>query len=118
MGRPYVNINRNNISEKLLKHLDGVLPGLKSLPGVVGITLNGGISRGYADHLSEIDVTIYLDPDTYKRWHEDKSPVPPACFLIVLDRVRWRPGIHGCILYVAVSHPFIFGLLHNTHIAL
>ncbi|GEM_PF-918194 len=90
MGRPYVNINRNNISEKLLKHLDGVLPGLKSLPGVVGITLNGGISRGYADHLSEIDVTIYLDPDTYKRWHEDKSPVPllvSLLFWIVSDGV-------------------------------
>lgn len=87
MGRPYVNINRNNISEKLLKHLDGVLPGLKSLPGVVGITLNGGISRGYADHLSEIDVTIYLDPDTYKRWHEDKSPVPLG--ITVIDGVLY-----------------------------
>jgi len=36
-----------------------MLPRFKEFPGVVGITLNGGLSRGYADHLSEIDVTFY-----------------------------------------------------------
>ena len=30
-----------------------MLPEFEALPGVVGLTLNGGLSRGYANHLSE-----------------------------------------------------------------
>jgi len=76
MSRPYVNIAINNKINHLLKHLESIMQRFKSLPGVVGITLNGGLSRGYADHLSEIDVTFYLDCESYKKWQTDKGPIP------------------------------------------
>lgn len=87
MGRPYVNINHNNKSDVLLKHLNERLTNFISLPGVVGITLNGGLSRGFADNLSEIDITIYLESDTYKYWQENKSPIPLG--IAVLDGVLY-----------------------------
>lgn len=76
MSRPYVKLDAKNQIGKLLNHLEEELPRFKSLPGVVGITLNGGLSRGYADHLSEIDVTFYLDCNTYQKWNTNKSPIP------------------------------------------
>ncbi|AEV69993.1 hypothetical protein [Acetivibrio clariflavus] len=87
MGRPYVDVKRNNISDVLLKHLNDRLPEFISLPGVVGITLNGGLSRGFADHLSEIDITIFLEPDTYKYWQENKTPITLG--IVVLDGVLY-----------------------------
>ena len=41
-----------------LYHLEKMLPEFEALPGVVGLTLNGGLSRGYADHLSKIKVQL------------------------------------------------------------
>lgn len=87
MARPHANIERNNKSDALLKHLTDMMPNFITLPGVVGITLNGGLSRGFADHLSEIDITIYLESDTYKYWHENKSPVPQG--ITVLNGVLY-----------------------------
>ena len=52
-----------------------MLPEFKALPGVVGLTLNGGLSRGYADHLSEIDVTIYLTSEAFMDWQSSKPPI-------------------------------------------
>jgi len=48
-----------------------------ALPGLVSITLNGGMSRGYANHLSEIDLTfyLYLTPDAFQAWQRGKMPV-------------------------------------------
>lgn len=76
MGRPYVKINAKNQIKELSNHLEGIFPKLKSLSGVIGITLNGGLSRGFADHLSEIDLSIYLDSVSYQEWQEKKSPIP------------------------------------------
>lgn len=76
MSRPYVNILSDNIINELYEHLESMLPKFQSLPGVIGITLNGGLSRGYADHLSEIDITFYLDCENGLKWKEDKSPIP------------------------------------------
>jgi len=87
MGRPYVDINRDNKSDVLLKHLNNRLPEFTSMPGVIGITLNGGLSRGFADHLSEIDITIYLESDTYRYWHENKSPI--SLGIVVLSGVLY-----------------------------
>ena len=39
------------------------------------MTLNGGLSRGYADQLSEIDVTIYLTPEAFDAWESGKTPI-------------------------------------------
>lgn len=76
MHRPYVKLDVKNEIDELLTHLEKMLPRFEALPGVIGITLNGGLSRGFADHLSEIDVTFYLDGSTYQMWNTEKSPIP------------------------------------------
>lgn len=72
MSRPTVHINKPNQLDSLRAHLQKTLP--RFLPGVIGITLNGGLSRGYGDHLSEIDVTFYLEPATYHEWQRGHAP--------------------------------------------
>lgn len=59
------NITKDNKLEALLGHMNAHLDMFTSLSGLVGITLNGGLSRGYGDHLSEIDLTIYLDSPAF-----------------------------------------------------
>lgn len=73
--RPFVQLLTENRAEEYRTHLEKTLPGLQALPGVVGITLNGGLSRGYADHLSEIDVTLFLDSDTFAAWQQGRAPI-------------------------------------------
>lgn len=76
MSRPYVNLTSKNIIDNLLAALNKEIEKLKLIPGVVGITLNGGLSRGYADHLSEIDIVIYLKKKHFENWHKTKTPLP------------------------------------------
>lgn len=76
MARPFVQVQSANQIDKLRQHLDALLPRFEALSGVVGITLNGGMSRGYADHLSEIDVTFYLTAVTYADWQAGHAPIP------------------------------------------
>ncbi|MEZ4861923.1 MAG: hypothetical protein R3C14_11465 [Caldilineaceae bacterium] len=75
MVRPHVQLTTTNHSAELRHHLRATLPMLQALPGVVGITLNGGLARGYGDHLSEIDVTIYLTPAHFAQWQRQQSPL-------------------------------------------
>ncbi|MBI5958402.1 MAG: hypothetical protein HY866_06700 [Chloroflexi bacterium] len=75
MSRPIVKIKAPNRLHALRTHLDQRLPQFAALPGVIGITLNGGLSRGYADHLSEIDVTFYLTLPVYQQWQAGKAPL-------------------------------------------
>lgn len=75
MSRPNVQVSASNHSAMLRRHLDEMLPQFIAFPGVVGLTLNGGLSRGYADHLSEIDVTVYLTPEAFASLQHGKSPV-------------------------------------------
>lgn len=83
MQRPYVQLEVNNEIDQLLTHLEAMLPRFQSFPGVMGITLNGGLSRGFADHLSEIDVTFYLDGSGYQTWSTGKAPIPSG--IVKLD---------------------------------
>lgn len=66
MKRIKVNIKKENKLQFFLNHLEKQMEMFKHIEGVVGITLNGGLSRGYGDHLSEIDLTIYLNQESYK----------------------------------------------------
>ncbi len=75
MGRPYVNVTSENIVDELKKRALHVLPEIQNLPGVVGITLNGGLARGYGDCLSEIDLTIFLTAPVYARWQRGLAPI-------------------------------------------
>lgn len=85
--RPSVQLRTENRSDEYRAHLEKMLPGLQALPGVVGITLNGGLSRGYADHLSEIDVTLYLDSDTFAVWQQGRAPITTG--ITMLDRLLY-----------------------------
>lgn len=82
MPRPSVQLSTENRAGEFRAHLERTLPGLTALPGVVGVTLNGGLSRGYADHLSEIDVTLYLDNNTFATWEQGHAPIATGivCF--------------------------------------
>ncbi len=82
-SRPTVQLHSANRSADLRAHLATVLPMLQTLLGVVGITLNGGLSRGYGDHLSEIDLTLYLTVAAYADWQTHGSPL--ATGITVLD---------------------------------
>ncbi len=75
MSRPYVQVESENTIATLRHHLEKMLPEFEALPGVVGLTLNGGLSRGYADHLSEIDITIYLTSEAFRDWKLGKPPI-------------------------------------------
>jgi len=45
--------------------------------------LTGGVSRGYADEMSELDLTLFLRPATYRLWIERwQSPLPEGDNLI------------------------------------
>ncbi len=74
-NRPFVQIDSKNEIKSLYKHLEKTLPTLIKYEGVIGITLNGGMSRGYADYLSEIDLTLYLNAHTYKEWTTSLAPI-------------------------------------------
>lgn len=73
--RPSVQLTTPNDVAALRHHLMTLLPQLQALPGVIGITLNGGLSRGYGDHLSEIDATLYLTNAAYMTWQQGQSPI-------------------------------------------
>jgi hypothetical protein len=72
MSRPYVDLKSENIIAELLAALNKTLGKFTALNGVVGIILNGGLSRGYGDFLSEIDIVIFLD----KEFHSENMGFP------------------------------------------
>lgn len=74
MGRPYIKLDSQNIVHELRNALDNSLYRFTDLPGVVGVLLDGGLSRGYGDHLSEIDLVIYLTEPYYREYHDGKCP--------------------------------------------
>ncbi len=76
VSRPYVQLIQTETTRELRRHVDAVLPRIAALHGVIGVTLNGGLSRGYADELSEIDLTIFLEPETFARWQSGEAPLP------------------------------------------
>lgn len=94
MSRPYVKLSVKNEVGRLLSHLDQTLPMLKELEGVEGITLNGGLSRGFGDHLSEIDVTLFLSPETLNQWKRGKAPIPEG--IVKFDGLLYDIKITNC----------------------
>ncbi|WP_411966296.1 hypothetical protein [Haloferax sp. YSMS24] len=74
--RPTPTIDHPNDAQRLRDHLEATRQQFESLPDVVGVTLDGGLSRGYGDELSEIDLTLYLSADGYETWTSGRAPVP------------------------------------------
>ena len=83
MNRPYVNLSSENTIQKMLDALYKSLDKFIALDGVVGVTLNGGLSRGYGDYLSEIDITIFLHEKQFNEYKNGKYPF--ALFITVID---------------------------------
>ena len=74
--RPHVNVKKHSIHEELISVLNDSIHRFTLLDGIIGIILDGGLSRGYADYLSEIDVVIYLNKEQYRRYQTEKLPFP------------------------------------------
>lgn len=64
-----IKIKKKNLVNDMISHLEDHLHIFKE-DGLVGITLNGGLSRGYGDHLSEVDVTLYFDKESYNKYRQ------------------------------------------------
>lgn len=70
MPRPYVHLQTENKLNQLLAALNESLHIFKSLDGIQGILLDGGLSRGYGDELSEIDILIFLEKEMYQYYQQ------------------------------------------------
>ncbi|MFX1419923.1 MAG: nucleotidyltransferase domain-containing protein [Promethearchaeota archaeon] len=74
--RPKGEICSKGKYEEILEEAKKIANELSRENGIVGITLCGGLSRGYADELSEIDLNIYLEDNVYNDWIIGMGPVP------------------------------------------
>lgn len=79
--RPYVHLESENTIEILLNALKTSLDGFIG-EGVIGVILDGGLSRGYGDYLSEIDVVVYLDEAHFKKYQYGICPFPLGIAMI------------------------------------
>jgi len=79
--RPYGEITSKGNYESMLIDAKEMAKKLSEKEGVLGITLCGGLSRGYTDDLSEIDLIIYLDDEIYNEWIIGLGPVPQGDML-------------------------------------
>ncbi|WP_416841537.1 hypothetical protein [Haloferax sp. DFSO52] len=80
--RPRPAIDHPNDLQRLREHLESTRQQFESHPDVVGVTLNGGLSRGYGDELSEIDLTLYLTADGYETWTSGRAAVPTGITVV------------------------------------
>jgi len=74
--RPYGAISSKGRYEEMMENAKKIADDISKEDGVIGITLCGGLSRGYTDELSEIDLDVYLEDDIYKVWIIGMGPVP------------------------------------------
>jgi hypothetical protein len=74
--RPHGEISSKGKYLEMLDDAKKIAQELSKEKGVLGITISGGISRGYADELSEIDLNIYLEDNVYNDWISGLGPVP------------------------------------------
>ncbi len=74
--RPHGAIFSKGHYEEMIENAKKIADDISKEDGVIGITLCGGLSRGYADELSEIDLNVYLEDDIYKEWIIGMGPVP------------------------------------------
>jgi hypothetical protein len=73
--RPYVNIKKDSNLIELMEALNKNMDKIKEFEHIAGIMLDGGMSRGYADYLSEIDVVIFLHEEAYNSYQSKKTPL-------------------------------------------
>ena len=74
--RPHGTLPSESNYNELLNQAGTIASGLSTHPDVVGITLGGGLSRGYGDELSEIDLNVYVREDKLSVWNQGRGPIP------------------------------------------
>jgi hypothetical protein len=74
--RPQGEIRSKGKYDEMLDEAKKIAGKLSKEKGIIGITLCGGLSRGYADELSEIDLNVYLEDDIYDNWIIGMGPIP------------------------------------------
>lgn len=79
--RPFVKLQSENNVDLLIHRLHQSLHHFL-VDGVIGILLDGGLSRGYGDHLSEIDLLIYLDAPHFQAYQNSRCPFPLGIAMI------------------------------------
>lgn len=72
--RPCVSLKSKNELEELMAALNKSLYRFTSLDGTAGVVLNGGLSRGYGDHHSEIDILIFLHEKQFEEYNNGNYP--------------------------------------------
>lgn len=75
-NRPYGKISSKGKYDEMLEEAKKIANELAREGGVIGITLCGGLSRGYADEMSEIDLNLYLENEVYNDWITGIGPIP------------------------------------------
>ena len=98
--RPTPAVTSPNQFEAYFHQAEKLSQKIADRPGVIGVILSGGVSRGYADHLSEIDLVIYLDDRAYEDWIiQGKAPFPEGDSLVDgwhvdLEYVSFEQEVH------------------------
>ncbi|TRO50829.1 DUF4037 domain-containing protein [Candidatus Bathyarchaeota archaeon] len=75
-NRPKGTLPEANQLPTMMENIEEYVKQLSSNRDVVGITLAGGLSRGYGDQLSEIDLNLYLNEDRLQDWIKGRGPLP------------------------------------------
>lgn len=74
MKRPYVQAKGINRVQEFKEELQKHLPLFQQYEGIAGIMLDGGMSRGFADALSEIDVVLFLHKEQFIQYRNQLTP--------------------------------------------
>lgn len=74
--RPHGTLPNTNQLLEMRQNVDEYVEKISKNRDVVGITLTGGLSRGYGDALSEIDLNIYLQETRISDWEKGLGPIP------------------------------------------
>ena len=75
-NRPTGTLPDINLLNEMNENIEEYVKSLSKNPDIIGITLTGGLSRGYGDTLSEIDLNIYLKETALADWNKGKGPLP------------------------------------------
>lgn len=76
VNRPYGRLPESDLFSQMLENTQKYVETLSGYPEIEAISLGGGLSRGYGDSLSEIDLNVYLKPESLKEWETGKGPIP------------------------------------------
>ncbi len=74
-NRPTVKIRKDNCLNEFMDALSKNMNKIKEFDDIAGIMLDGGMSRGYADYLSEIDIVVFLHDAAAQSYHSRKTPI-------------------------------------------